>query len=235
MRKQFLCGVSALAIVIGSSNLAAAESQFAADWSGYYFGAHTGYGITGMSSVIDSGGSDEVRQNSNNGLLVGFHAGYNWQSGDLVFGIEGDIAKAHWNKTSEGSLYAIESTVEALASVRARIGFDVGRFAGRPVHLYATGGLAFVDAGFLLQSTDDETSGSLNSFGAVAGAGFETRITDNITLGLEGLYYIFDKETPAALADPTSDPGSGTLPADIEGVGGLDNIFAIRVRLSFNF
>src|SRR4051794_26409310 len=54
------------------------------NWSGLYVGLNAGYGWG--SSSWDSQGSFDLR-----GGLVGGTAGFNWQGGPWVFGIEGDI------------------------------------------------------------------------------------------------------------------------------------------------
>ena len=60
-------------------------------------------------------------------LIGGVHAGYNWQSGARVFGVEGDVS--------------FGDGVDYLASARARLGY-----ARDNLLLYVTGGVAF--AGF---------------------------------------------------------------------------------------
>ena len=59
------------------------------DWSGFYAGAHAGYDW-GRAHVIDNG---VLTENSvpMNGAIGGLLAGFNWQSGSVVYGIEGDF------------------------------------------------------------------------------------------------------------------------------------------------
>jgi outer membrane immunogenic protein len=116
--------------------------------------------------------SDDVEVLDDAVLAGGGHIGYNWQSpGNLVLGVEGDIG-------------ALED-VEYLATVRGRIGFAMG-----PTLLYGTGGAAFIDLG------DDETD-----TGYVAGLGIERKWAENVSFGLEGLYYSFDGEDSGEDAD----------------------------------
>jgi outer membrane immunogenic protein len=99
-------------------------------------------------------------------IIGGGHLGYNWQSpSNWVFGVEGDVN--------------FSDDFDYLASVRGRLGYSFGRTL-----LYGTGGAAFVGLDEALFD-DDEV-------GWVAGGGIETKVRDNMSLGLEALYYDFD-------------------------------------------
>ena len=54
-------------------------------WNGFYLGINGG-GAFGRSDWSAFGGDTNV-----SGGLIGVTAGYNWQSGQWVFGLEGDI------------------------------------------------------------------------------------------------------------------------------------------------
>ena len=64
----------------------------ASDWSGPYLGGFFGYDW-GRTRVIDNGVLTESGARTN-GVLGGALAGYNWQRGLFVFGLEADIAAA---------------------------------------------------------------------------------------------------------------------------------------------
>jgi len=104
-------------------------------------------------------------------FIGGIHVGYNWQKhGPWVFGIEGDVNFVD----DEGTDY--------LASIRGRLGYAMG-----PTLLYATGGAAFLG----LDSGDDDEDAIT---GFVVGGGLEHKIRENVSIGVEGLYYSFDGE-----------------------------------------
>jgi outer membrane immunogenic protein len=112
--------------------------------------------------------SDEVEIADDAFLLGGGHLGFNWQTpSNLVVGIEGDVN--------------FLEDVDYLATVRGRLGYAFG-----PTLLYATGGAAFI--GF------DEDFGDETDTGWVAGLGLERKWADNVSFGLEGLYYSFEGE-----------------------------------------
>lgn len=62
----------------------------------------------------------------------------------------------------------------------------------------------YVDGSFkatdLHSDTPLTTTGRLNSFGGVVGGGVEARVADNITMGIEALYYIFNKKNTSLAA-----------------------------------
>lgn len=110
-------------------------------------------------------------------FVGGGHLGFNWQTpSNFVIGVEGDVNFA--------------DEFDYLASARGRLGLAFGR-----TMLYGTGGVAF--AGFSNDALDEET-------GWVAGGGVETKVQDNLSLGLEALYYDFD-DASSAVGDDSVD------------------------------
>jgi opacity protein-like surface antigen len=123
------------------------------------------------------------------GPFGGGHIGCNFERGAFIFGVESDIGVAN--------------DVDYLASVRGRI----GTAAWSRSHLYLTGGVAFAsfDRDFKL-SYKHEDGGTYYHYdrrhdegddetGWVLGAGWEYLIKDNMSFGLEGLYYWFDDDS----------------------------------------
>ena len=111
-------------------------------------------------------------------FIGGVHIGYNWQSGDRVFGVEADAS--------------FGDGLDYLASLRARLGYATDNLL-----FYVTAGVAF--AGF-----DDSSVVMYNDYfkkslefsgdsevGVVVGLGGEYKLSSNWSIGLEGLYYFF--------------------------------------------
>jgi outer membrane immunogenic protein len=143
-------------------------------WAGFYAGIHAG---TNFDDTVEIDGApfDDV----DSGFLGGLHVGYNWQRGNVVFGIE--ASASYLDDETDG----VEVT-DYLATVRGRLGYAFDRTL-----VYATGGVAFLGYG------DDVTDGfglDDNNVGYVVGAGFDHKITDKVSIGLEGLYYSVDSE-----------------------------------------
>lgn len=191
----------------------AIESRPVVRWEGLYLGAHVGSGEAHMdafySRADNAGFESEPHKIDNidpNGVLAGFHGGYNWQFGRGVFGIEGDWSFMDWHDrksraidftTSEGA----SGDIDNLASVRARLGYAVGH--DHSVLLFVSGGVAWADAdGRVCDDkcgiTDTDFTGSdianfsFNDVGGVVGAGFEYAMTHGFRLRVDGSYYWFN-------------------------------------------
>jgi outer membrane immunogenic protein len=121
-------------------------------------------------------GDDSAFLGDDSEFVGGVHVGYNWQkNGNLVLGLEGDVDFA--------------DDVDYLATIRGRVGFAADRTL-----FYGTGGVAFLSA--------DDTSGDSDTLtGYVVGGGIEHKIRDNVSLGLEGLYYNFEDDLDSDDAD----------------------------------
>ncbi len=67
------------------------------DWTGFYLGANAGYGWGGPAisfatpAFLPAGATPTSLASNPHGFLGGIQAGYNYQSGRMVYGIETDI------------------------------------------------------------------------------------------------------------------------------------------------
>jgi outer membrane immunogenic protein len=144
------------------------------NWTGFYLGLNGG-GAFG-SSNWDSTGSRDV-----SGGLVGATVGYNYQFGQVVAGVEGDIDWSDINgSTTNGCPGSCKTTNTWLSTVRGRLGYAADRFMP-----FVTGGAAFGDiqasgAGFGTTSN--------NNAGWTLGGGLEAALTANWTAKVEYLY-----------------------------------------------
>lgn len=98
-------------------------------WTGFYAGVNGGYGW-GTSSW-DPGPSFDTK-----GWMAGGTLGYNLQTGNFVWGIEGDF---DWTDI-KGESGAVSSRLPWFGTVRGRIGYAFDRFLP-----YFTGGAAIGD------------------------------------------------------------------------------------------
>jgi outer membrane immunogenic protein len=146
------------------------------NWSGFYLGINGGGGW-GHSSWDTSA----TRINTSGGL-VGGTAGYNWQLGNAVLGLEGDIDWANLKGTNTSTLCPLGcSTSDTwLSTVRGRAGYAFGN-----VLPYVTGGLAVGD---IRAATPGFAGASNTSAGWTAGAGLEVGLTGNWSAKAEYLY-----------------------------------------------
>jgi outer membrane immunogenic protein len=146
------------------------------NWSGFYLGINGGGGW-GHSNWDTS--SDRIGLS---GGLVGGTAGYNWQLGSAVLGVEGDIDWANLKGTNASTLCPAGcSTSDTwLSTVRGRAGYAFGG-----VLPYVTGGLAMGD----VRATTLGFAGASNtSAGWTAGGGIEFALPGNWSAKAEYLY-----------------------------------------------
>jgi outer membrane immunogenic protein len=186
MKQTVLASLGLLAIAAAASPAMAADLPVrptvkapvyvpqAYNWSGFYLGINGGYGF-GTSSWTDT---DKFNIN---GGLVGGTAGYNWQAGQAVFGLEGD---GDWSgikgSTTTGCPAGCETRNDWLATFRGRLGYAADRFLP-----YVTGGLAVGD----IKATTPGFPGiDSTRAGWTVGGGVEFAIAGPWTAKLEYLY-----------------------------------------------
>ena len=192
------------------------------DWSGIYVGLQAGY-ILGNADHSFSNGAPSG-DSSPDGFIGGGYVGYNWQIGNTVFGVEGDIEGGDVNgsySNATGATSVGTSDLNWQASVRARLGYATGRYL-----LYVTGGWAYGDFSFGGGPTPLPVSGgysqSLN--GWTAGGGVEAMLAANWIGRIE--YRYTDFETASGTLAPGF-PGV-TMPVDVD-------THAVRLGLAYKF
>jgi outer membrane immunogenic protein len=144
------------------------------NWTGFYVGINGGGGWG--TSHWDSTGSFDV-----SGGLIGGTLGYNWQAGQIVFGLEGDI---DWSNIKGNTFTACTLGCQTentwLGTVRGRIGYAFDRFMP-----YVTGGFAFGD---VKATTPGFIGASDTRTGWTLGGGLEFALAGNWTVKAEYLY-----------------------------------------------
>jgi outer membrane immunogenic protein len=143
-------------------------------WTGFYVGVNGGGGFG--SSNWDSTGSRDV-----SGWLAGATAGYNYQIGQTVLGVEGDIDWTNINGSTTNSCPGgCETSNTWLATLRGRLGFAADRFMP-----YITGGAAF---GNIRAQAPGLAFTSTENAGWTIGAGLEATLAPHWTAKVEYLY-----------------------------------------------
>ena len=119
------------------------------------------------------------RQFDVSGGMVGGTVGYNWQIGQFVVGVEGDIDWAGIKGSTTCCAGRCKTRNTWLATVRGRLGYAFDRFLP-----YVTGGLRSATSarppGF--------PGGSTTNAGWTVGAGVEFGIASNVSVKAEYLY-----------------------------------------------
>lgn len=165
---------AAMATATHAADSIGAEQPIAGyDWSGTYIGVQGG---GAWAKAADS--VDYVRLS---GGALGGYAGANWQSGNLVFGIEADAIHS-WN---DGTIFGVGIGTDWQASVRGRLGYAMDRAL-----IYGAGGIAIsrvtVDASPAFVVKDTFTGWTL-------GGGVEYALSQNWTTRVDYRYSDYGK------------------------------------------
>src|SRR3954464_1435947 len=129
-----------------------AEPVSAYSWSGFYLGGHAGAKGANLREELSRGAFAPLgfKGDSDVSWLAGGQLGYMWQTGQFVFGIEGDIDATHLHNTfpaagivgvspfANGDTFAAKNDWQA--SARGRLGWAFDRTL-----LYVTGGGAWAN------------------------------------------------------------------------------------------
>jgi outer membrane immunogenic protein len=221
MRNKALLWITAVTALVFAGGAQAADMPLKApravsihsDWTGFYLGVHGGYGW-GKIKPDDFDVADVTYGVFHNpkpkGWVFGGQAGYLWQHGRLVGGLEIDYSAAGLKENQtrnfeicpirvlaefidncvDGSI-ALKSKIDALASARARAGFLVTD----NLLAYGTAGIGWGHSTAALVLTIDGDSAALtaktNNFGWVAGGGLEYQFSHHWRLRGEYLHYDF--------------------------------------------
>jgi outer membrane immunogenic protein len=226
MHRNFGKAFAAIAALVGGLDAAAAADMavkarpmpvtVAYNWSGCYIGGNVGgkwartSGSVDVAAATGPGGalgafSTPLDSNDAGTFIGGGQVGCNWQSGNWVFGVEGDADGQRWSTSRTlrpgvpppfvaGDIFDIRSDWQA--SVRGRIGYAWDRTL-----VYATGGAAFtnvrVGTNFIPFGGFPSTVAfdSKNLVGGTVGAGVEYAVSNNWTVGVEGRYTWYGRQT----------------------------------------
>lgn len=217
MRSNFWQGISALAAVIagggvaGAADLAVTAPFYKAppvilsDWSGFYIGVHGGYGWGDMSFDPSSGFGPDARPK---GGVFGGQAGYNWQYGSVVAGLEVDFSGADISESGvtvpgHGGVCVApcnnpppppatrDVKFDGLASARARLGYSL-----LPNLLaYGTAGPGLGHSTVAVTQGGISDASSAVDFGWVAGGGLEYKLWEHVLVRAEYLHYDFLRDS----------------------------------------
>jgi outer membrane immunogenic protein len=174
-------------------------------WAGFYAGIHAG-GSFGDGLDAEVGSEEGEILEIDNAFVGGVQVGYNWQtSRNLVLGVEAALGLLN------DDVEDVDIT-DYLASVRARLGYSFDRTL-----VYATGGVAFLGYSDEIAPLFDDDVAT----GFVVGGGIDHKLTDKISIGVEGLYYNFSSDINPAITEAGVD---------------LDRDFwTVQARLNYHF
>ena len=181
------------------------------NWTGFYLG------------IVGGGAWEDSNSPRMQGGFVGGTAGYNWQTSNVVFGVEADGAWADVSASAAGVVFvpgiggipaSVSSKTDAMGTVRGRIGWAVNN-----VLLYGTDGYAWIDNKVTATLGPVSVSDSKFHSGWTVGAGVEAFIAPQWSVKGEYLYRSLGGETYFSGAVP-----SGSL-----------NFHTVQVGVNYHF
>ena len=195
-------------------------------WSGFYVGLHGGGAwydkewsapLTALNAAGGCGGCPRIVSSNNaSSWLAGGQAGFNYQTGQWVLGVEAD---ASWTSLNGSAPNALDPTiirntskVDALGTVAARVGFAVNRAL-----FYVKGGGAWADDRFYTSRTIDALLpagtplqiATETRWGWMVGVGVEYAFNQNWSV--KGEYNHLDLGTRNEMMQPQLNCGCGTF------------------------
>jgi outer membrane immunogenic protein len=211
-------------------------------WTGFYIGGSVG-GISGtfdpttstvFNGVYFQSANDVAAVNATgaqkittSNVTIAGDVGYNWQWGNLVAGVEADIASIRLSGSTAppavpfpgaftGASFNIADSASAnwLFTARPRVGYAVNNWL-----IYATGGVAITNLNAVFAYNDNAFAASEGltisklTAGYTVGGGIEVGLWDRWTLRAEGLYLNFGTVSQASnnlaafVAGPPGFPG----------------------------
>ena len=211
------------------------------NWSGVYVGAHVGWGWQQADATLTASPSPAfplgtVFQTRADGILAGGQIGVNWQTGNWVFGLEGDFSwtNADGSVTSAGFIpgvgaVGLTGTIDFnwLATATGRVGYAANNWL-----FYVKGGAAFAD--FDVGGTVTTVGVLTNTINTVSdtrtgwtvGVGVEHGFAGNWSWKLEYNYMDFGDETYNLTATPAA--GVTTISHDL-------TVHAVKFGLNYRF
>ena len=207
------------------------------NWTGFYIGAHVGGGWSSKDLTDCTGGLCDpfvAASTDPSGFLGGVQAGFNYQVGQWVFGIEGQVSwadlqgdgavnPAWWNFVAGDTAH---TNVNMVATLAGRIGWAFDRTL-----LYVKGGVAFADEEhwlsnggipFTLKNGDTRT-------GWMIGAGVEYAFWNNWSAKIEYNFMDFGTDTVRLTGIGAAIPG-GFADFDVD-----QQIHVVKFGINYRF
>ncbi len=178
-------------------------------WTGFYLGAALS-GNAARTGIDGDFGADKVFAR---GFDASILAGYNWQAGRMVYGLETDIGKGRLKAGRDNGIDSYSTDFGVQGSIRARAGYLVTP----SFMVYATGGFAYAHS----KISNDAIAGDTTKqwfTGWQGGVGTELKLDPRWSLRLEYLYTDYGAKTitgPVSGLTNTFDPTMHTVRAGL--------------------
>jgi outer membrane immunogenic protein len=194
-------------------------------WAGFYLGGNVGWGWSNGSGRVTSDGTGPLPvgtgpvSGDGDGFAGGVQAGYNWQTGPLVYGLETDFqlsdGKGPFSGNVAGTPFSGTAKNEWFGTIRGRVGYAVDRWL-----VYVTGGAAYSHNKISGTAGGTPFSASKTGWTWTLGGGVETAVWQNWSVKAEYLYLGEPNEVPRI-------PGTR--------LSGTTDTHLVRVGLNYRF
>lgn len=238
-------GIAMCALVCATSPALSQDNR----WNGFYVGAQAGWvradadwtNVTCADVGCPVGGSFSDLfpgvsfSHAGEGAIGGAHAGYNWQSGRWVTGLEisysaadaKGTSRSDWGPPFSGDDDFYSTRLQQMLMAGGRLGYTFDRWL-----VYGKAGLAYARIKTTITDPIAPNTGGGSETdwhaGWNLGAGLEFRLTPSISLGLA--YDFVDLRSQNYLVSVSQDGGgTGTITNKVD----IDGIHAVTARLSF--
>jgi len=148
------------------------------NWDRYYFGGNIGANM-GFAEDEESADFRGHKQD----FAAGLQFGRNWNTGNVVWGIEADIGTGGLVWTGSDH----QASVSLLSSLRGRLGLPFGNSLA-----YVTAGAGFVFSEAFSSEATPSVKNSSWDVRPVVGFGVESMVTPSMSIKAEGLVFIGD-------------------------------------------
>jgi outer membrane immunogenic protein len=200
------------------------------NWGGFYIGGNGGWGeshnclsFVPVAGVILPGGCSD-----RSGGLIGGQLGYRWQTGQFVFGLEG---QGDWADLSSTRISLINPAFSTGTKVDG-VGLFTGQigYAWNAALLYLKGGAAVTSNRFDILTTLGNVnlaSASSTRWGGTVGVGFEYGFAPNWSAGVEYDHlFMGDSNNSFSVANPIVAGALNRISQDVD---------LVTVRVNYHF
>ena len=196
MMRKFLLGTVGLIALGAAAPASAADMAVKAppppvvapiyNWTGFYIGANGGWAQSRncVDFILVGDFADGCRERS--GGVAGGQLGYRWQTGQFVFGVEGQGDWADLSNTRVSlinPLFSTRTKTDGIGLITGQVGY-----AWNAALVYFKGGAAVTGNRFSILDTLTGTelaAASATRWGGTVGVGFEYGFAPNWSAGLE--------------------------------------------------
>jgi outer membrane immunogenic protein len=244
--RRLQCALFATLAVIGCASIASAADMpvkappiWAAPatgplWEGIYVGVNGGEAWGRTTWCTDNvvvncspgGPATDVSHASASGIVGGAQFGDRWQTGNVVYGLEGMLDGMNISKTVADPLFAAQTFTTKFTGVMSatgQFGLAFDRFLA-----YGKGGWALTELKLQAADPAGTLTGTKYADGWTVGGGLEYQIIPHLIVGVEYDYYRF---SPGNITNLTNSAGAA-IPCAFCNFGSSTNLQTVLARIT---